>query len=249
MTYVDTGLQLPPNDKAPFCKFLEDYHTAFCLEEGERGETEMVKMQIDTGDAQPRRQAPRRMPFVVRNEVERQVNKMGVIKKSHSPWASPVILVRKRNGDYRFCVDYRKLNEVTAKDTFPLPRIDDLLDQLADSRYFSTLDLAAGYWQIQVEHNSQPKTAFVGLFEFCVMPFGLTNAPAVKASPSAYIDDILIFSRTLKEHQQHLKKVMDRVLAAGLKLNPAKCKFIRQEVEYLGHMITPQGLKTSERQP
>ena len=111
MTYVDTGLQLPPNDKAPFCKFLEDYHTAFCLEEGERGETEMVKMQIDTGDAQPRRQAPRRMPFVVRNEVERQVNKMtkaGVIKKSHSPWASPVILVRKRNGDYRFCVDYKE---------------------------------------------------------------------------------------------------------------------------------------------
>ena len=111
----------------------------------------MVKMQIDTGDAQPRRQAPRRMPFVVRNEVERQVNKMtkaGVIKKSHSPWASPVILVRKRNGDYRFCVDYRKLNEVTTKDTFPLPQIDDLLDQLADSRYFSTLDLAAGYWQI-----------------------------------------------------------------------------------------------------
>ena len=190
-----------------------------------------------------------------------------MIKKSHSPWASPVILVRKRNGDYRFCVDYRKLNEVTKKDTFPLPRIDDLLDQLAHSKYFSSLDLAAGYWQIQVAPDSQSKTAFVthrGLFEFRVMPFGLTNAPAVfqrlvqevleglnpEGGPdfvTAYLDDILIFSETLQDHMRHLKVVMDRIVAAGLKLNPSKCKFIQQEVEYLGHVITPQGLKTAQR--
>ena len=164
-------------------------------------------------------------------------------------------------------MDYRRLNDVTTKDTFPLPRIDDLLDQLSQSKYFSTLDLAAGYWQIQVAPDSQPKTAFTthqGLFEFRVMPFGLTNAPAVfqrlvqevleglnpEGGPdfvSAYIDDILVFSRTLEEHMEHLRLVIDRVTKAGLKLNPAKCKFIQREVEYLGHLVTPQGLKTSTR--
>ena len=269
LTLYQNALNLPSDDKKSFCKLLADYHVAFSLE-GERGETDMVQLHIDTGDAPPRRQAPRRMPFMVRREIEEQVQKMlaaGVIKKSHSPWASPVILVRKRNGDYRFCVDYRKLNEVTKKDTFPLPRIDDLLDQLAHSKYFSSLDLAAGYWQIQVAPDSQSKTAFVthrGLFEFRVMPFGLTNAPAVfqrlvqevleglnpEGGPdlvTAYLDDILIFSETLQDHMSHLKMVMDRIVAAGLKLNPSKCKFIQQEVEYLGHVITPQGLKTAQR--
>ena len=175
--------------------------------------------------------------------------------------------MRKRNGDYRFCVDYRRLNDVTKKDTFPLPRIDDLLDQLGHSRYFSSLDLAAGYWQIQVAPESQCKTAFVthrGLFEFRVMPFGLTNAPAVfqrlvqevldglnpEGGPdfvTAYLDDILIFSRTLEEHQEHLRMVMERIVAAGLKLNLEKCKFIQPEVEYLGHIITPQGLRIATR--
>ena len=106
----------------------------------------------------------------------------GVIQPSNSPWASPVVLVRKKNGTHRFCVDYHELNGVTKADTFPLPRVDDLLDQLGEARYFSTLDLAAGYWQIKVHPESQSKTAFVthqGLHEFTVMPFGLTNAPSV----------------------------------------------------------------------
>ena len=264
------SLDLPEREKEAFCDFLAKNHMAFCLDEGERGETDLVQLHIDTGDAPPKKQPPRRMPFAVRREVEKQVKKMQgarIIQKSHSSWASPVILVRMRNGSYRFCVDYRRLNDVTKKDTFPLPRIDDLLDQLSQSKYFSTLDLAAGYWQIQVVPESRPKTAFAthqGLFEFRVMPFGLTNAPAVfqrlvqevleglnpEGGPdfvSAYIDDILVFSRTLEEHMEHLRLVIDRVMKAGLKLNPAKCKFIQQEVEYLGHIVTPQGLKTSTR--
>ena len=125
------------------------------------------------------------MPFAVRQEVATQLKKMqknGVIQPSKSPWASPVVLVRKRDGSHRFCVDYRGLNAVTKADTFPLPRIEDLLDQLGNSKYFSTLDLASGFWQIRVHPQSQEKTAFVtpqGLFEFRVMPFGLTNAPGV----------------------------------------------------------------------
>ncbi len=165
------------------------------------------------------KQPPRRMPFIVRQEVAKQLRSMqqnGVIQPSCSPWSSPVIMVRKKNGSHRFCVDYRGLNAVTKPDTFPLPRIDDLLDQLGKARYFSTLDLASGFWQIRMELLSQEKTAFVtprGLYEFRVMPFGLTNAPAVfqrlmqrvlaglnpedgNEFVTAYMDDVLVFSAT-----------------------------------------------------
>ena len=210
------------------------------------------------------------MPFTVRQEVARQLKMMqetGVIQPSNSPWASPVVLVRKKDGTHRLCVDYRELNSVTRADTFPLPRIDDLLDQLGKSTYFSTLNLATGYWQIRVHPNSQEKTAFVtpqGLYEFRVMPFGLTNAPGVfqrlmqcvlmglnpEEGPdfvAVYIDDIVIFSRTLEDHIDHLRLVFERLVETGLKLKPTKCQFVRKEVEYLGHVITPQGLKTNPR--
>ncbi len=188
----------------------------------------------------------------------------GVIQPLCSPWASPVVMVRKRDGKHRFCVDYRRLNSVTKPDTFPLPRIDNLLDQLGAAKYFSTLDLASGYWQVPMHPDSVEKTAFAtlqGLYEFWVMPFGLTNAPGVfqrvmvkvlaglnpEDRPEyvvAYIDDILVFSRTLEDH---LRQVTQHVQEAGLKLNPSKCRFVREEVEYLGHLITPQGLKTNPR--
>ena len=191
-----------------------------------------------------------------------------VIQPSHSPWASPIVLVRKKDNTLRFCVDYRALNEVTKPDKFPIPRIDDLLDQLGKARYFSTLDLAAGYWQIQVDKTSQEKTAFVthqGLFEFRVMPFGLTNAPSVfqrvmqqvlsglnppdgREFVEVYIDDVLIFSRTMEEHIDHLRQVLERLRKASLKLKPGKCHFLRQSLEYLGHIITPTGLKPNPKQ-
>ena len=127
----------------------------------------------------------RRMPFAVRQEVARQLKNMqqaGVIQPSSSPWASPVVMVGKKDGTHRFRIDYRDLHAVTVPETFPLPRIDDLLDQLGQSRFFSMLDLASGYWQIRVHPDSREKTVFVtpqGLFEFRVMPFGLMNAPFV----------------------------------------------------------------------
>ena len=174
-------------------------------------------MYIDTSDSLPIGQPPRWIPFVLRQEVAHQQQKMqteGVIEPSTSPWLSPVVLVKKRDGNHHFCVDYRKLNLVTKPDRFPFPRIDDLLDQLSQSSYLSTLDLASGFWQISVHPDSREKTAFVthrGLFQFHVMPFGLTNAPAVfqqlmqrvlvplnsSTGPDfvlVYLDDILVFS-------------------------------------------------------
>ena len=250
--------------------FISNHHAAFSLDDLERGETNLLDMEIHTGEETPRRVATRRMPFAVRQEVARQLCNMqeaGVIEPSSSPWSSPVVMVRKKDGTLRFCVDYRELNKITKRDTYPLPRVDDLLDQLGSSRYFTTLDLASGYWQIRVAPGSREKTAFVtphGLFQFQVMPFGLTNAPAVfqrlmqtvlmglnpvegKQFVSVYIDDVLVFSQSLDEHLEHLRLVIQKIQDAGLKLKPAKCQFVREEVEYLGHVLTPSGLKTNSK--
>ena len=263
-------LDIPRQEKETLLSFLTNHHQAFSLEEGERGETDLVTMEINTGDARPRKQAVRRMPPAVRQEISRQLEQMqrnGVIESSQSPWASPVVLVKKRDGSHRFCVDYRALNAVTVPDSFPLPRIDDLLDQLGKSTCFSTIDLASGFWQIRLDPSSQKKTAFVvpqGLYKFRVMPFGLTNAPGVfqrlmqrvlaGLNPpdgpdfvSVYLDDVLVFSRSLQEHLEHLQAVIERLVKAGLKLKPAKCHFVRKELEYLGHVITRDGLKTNPR--
>ena len=158
----------------------------------------------------------------------------------------------------RFCVDYQQLNSVTKKDTYALTRIDDLLDQLENSCFFSTLELAAGYWQICMAPEAHKKTAFVthqGLYEFEVMPFGLTNAPAafqhlmqqllLHLTPkggaefvNVYIDNVIVFSSSLEDHLEHLRKVVCKLMEAGLKLKPSKCHFARGEVEYFGFLVT-----------
>ena len=186
----------------------------------------------------------------------------GVIQASKSPWLSPVVLVQKKDGFLRFCIE---LNSLTKPDTFPLPRIDNLLDQLGKAKYVSTLDLVSGFWQICMHPQFQEKTAFStlqGLYEFQVMPFGLMNAPSVfqrliqqvlmglnpESGPSfvaAYIDDILVFSNTLEDHLKHLHLVPEHLRQFSLKLKPAKCRFARKEVEYLGHILTPEGLKSN----
>ena len=179
-----------------------------------------------------------------------------IIQESSSPWASPVVLVHKDN-TLRFCVDYQRLNAVTRKDVFPIPRIDDLLDQLKGKKAFSTLDVKCGYWQIKVMEESREKTAFVtfdGLYEFRVMPFGLTNVPAtfqrliqsvltgMSEFCSVYIDDVLVFSESVEEHTKHLQLIFDRLKKVGLKLHPLKCRFKLPEVLYLGHLVSADGI-------
>ena len=263
---AEMATRLPWQEKSKVQDLLCEHHNVFSLEDGERGETGMVQLTIDTGDSKPKRQPARRTPFAARKEIAHllwSMQEQGVIRPSSSPWASPVVLVRKKDGSLRFCIDYWNLNSVTKGDTFLLPRIDDMLDQLGKSKFFSTLDLAAGYWQVQVHSDSCEKTAFIthqGLYEFSVMPFGLKNALAVfqrlmqrvlmglnpdegPSFVSVYLDDVIVFSETLEDHLEHLRKVMERFVKPELKLKPSKCHFVCERVEYLGHIITPQGTK------
>ena len=188
------------------------------------------------------------------------MQEQGVIQPSQSPWASPIVLVQKKDGSIRFCIDYRKVNKVTRKDSYPLPKVDDLLDSLAGAQWFSTLDLASGYWQVEVHPQHREKTAFTtgqGLYEFRVMPFGLCNAPStfqrlmelVLAGLRwdiclAYLDDIVVFGCTFEEHLQRLRIVLSRLRDANLKLNPKKCQFFQQSVSFLGHVISRHGVST-----
>ena len=203
---------LTPSERTQLEAHLLMYADAFALDASELGTTCLAEHTINTGDHPPIRHPVRRMPFALRDQVDRLVEEMlsqEVIVPSASPWASPVVLVRKKDGGVRFCVDYRKLNSETKLDEFPLPRIDDTLDMLSGARYFTTLDLASGYWLVPMESSSQEKTAFSthsGLYEFKKMPFGLVNAPATfqrlmevvlaglaRGVCHVYLDDVLVF--------------------------------------------------------
>lgn len=227
------------------------------------GLTTIVQHEINTGDAKPIRQAPRRLPFHQRQTVRELVADMldrGVVESSKSPWSSPIVLVKKKDGTTRFCVDFRKVNNLTKKDAHPLPRIDDTLDALGGAQWFTTLDLASGYWQIEVAQADGEKTAFAtpdGLYQFRVMPFGLCNAPGTFqrlmehvlqglhwSTCLVYLDDIVIYSRTIEEHLARLAEVFTRLREANLKIKPSKCHFLRRSVHYLGHVVSGKGVET-----
>ncbi|GET01638.1 retroviral-like aspartic protease 1 [Rhizophagus clarus] len=177
-----------------------------------------------------------------------------------SQWTSPVVVVEKKNGKKRLCVDYRKLNKVTKRDCYPLPRIDDMLETLSGSQWFSSLDLASGFWQVELDQKDREKSTFItrfGTYEFTVMPFGLCNAPATFQRLMdtvlrdilwqfvvVYIDDINVGSKTFEEHLLHLEQVFSRLAQAGLKLSPEKCFFFKDEIPFLGHVVSRHGIQT-----
>ncbi|GES92926.1 retroviral-like aspartic protease 1 [Rhizophagus clarus] len=177
-----------------------------------------------------------------------------------SQWTSPVVVVEKKNGKKRLCVDYRKLNKVTKRDCYPLPRIDDMLETLSGSQWFSSLDLASGLWQVELDQKDREKSTFItrfGTYEFTVMPFGLCNAPATFQRLMdtvlrdilwqfvvVYIDDINVGSKTFEEHLLHLEQVFSRLAQAGLKLSPEKCFFFKDEIPFLGHVVSRHGIQT-----
>lgn len=166
------------------CDLLRQYQSVFATSKDELGETDCVLHIINTGQARFIKQAPRRIPIYQKEEVSQEFKRMldiGVIKPSKSPWASPIVIVRKSDGSIRICVDDRKVNEVTIKDSYPLPRINDSLDVLHKSSWFSVLDLQSGFWEVKMDPADQEETAFVtnsGLYKFTKMPFSLCNSPA-----------------------------------------------------------------------
>ena len=255
--------RLNQNEKEQLYALLLDYSDIFAQSSDDFGRTGRMQHRIDTGDSPPIRQQTRRMPTFRRDEARKLVKEMldkDVIQPSGSPWASPVVLVKKKDGSTRFCVDYRRVNAVTRKDAYPLPRVDETLDTLAGSKWFSTLDLISGYWQVEVSPEDREKTAFTtpsGLFEFKVMPFGLCNAPATFQrlmdmvlagmqwkSCLVYLDDVIIVGKTFQDHLQNLREVFQRLREAGLKLKPTKCDFCALQVEFLGHIVSAEGVQT-----
>ena len=183
----------------------------------------------------------------------------GVISKSTSPWAAPVVLVTKKDGTIRFCVDYKALNKITVKDKYPLPYPTKALARLRGMKYFTVIDLAAGFWQIELDDESKLKTAFIckqGLFQFNTMPFGLTNAPATLQRlmdevlkegtwtiAEVYMDNFIIGFATYEDHKRDVAAIFDRLSKFGLKIKLSKCKFFQSKASYLGHTVNKDGIK------
>ena len=228
------------------------------------GRTNLVKHDIKLTDDTPFKDPYRRIPPAMYEEVRLHLKEMleaDAIRPSQSPYSSNVVLVRKKDGSLRFCIDFRKLNSRTVRDAYTLPRIDDTIDALIGAKYFSKLDLRSGYWQVEIEEDSKHKTAFtvgnMGFYECNRMAFGLTNAPATfqrlmercmgelnLKECLIFLDDILIFSETFEEHLERLEAVFSRLKQHGLKLKPSKCEFFKTSVTYLGHVVSQNGVQT-----
>jgi len=259
----NTGDEPTSEELAQLRQLVERYRDVFAMSGSELGKTHVLEHSIKTKCDAPVCQPARRLPWHSRQKARELVNEMieqGIVEESSSPWSSPIVMVRKKDGSTRFCVDYRKLNAVTVTDPYPLPRIDDTLDALGGAQYFSTLDLCSGYHQLPVAAGDKEKTAFStpdGHYEFNVMPFGVCNGPSsFQRLMSAvlrglqwqiclvYLDDIIVFSATFEEHVARLEMVFQRLRDAGLRLKPSKCHLLCSEVEFLGHIVSREGVRT-----
>ena len=255
------GDQLSAVQKSQLNKVLETFSDVMS---STPGRTTEMEHQVTTTGTRPVRLPPYRLPHAYRDLVEKEIKEMlvaGVIEPSSSEWASPIVLVGKKDGTLRLCIDYRRLNSGSLTDAYPMPRIDDLIDRLGKARYISTLDLTRGYWQVPMAKASRHLTAFTtpfGLFQFRVMPFGLQGAPAtfqrlmdkvlqgLEDYAAAYIDDLVIHSTTWEEHLTQIRTVFQRLRLAGLTAKPQKCQLGMSRCVYLGHVVG-SGLVQPER--
>lgn len=244
-----------------------NYKDIFFQPDSKLSFTNEITHKIQTKNDIPIYSKSYRYPFIHKVEVQNQIREMisnGIIRPSYSPWSSPIWIVPKKQDSsgkqkWRLVIDYRKLNENTIDDRYPIPNINDILDKLGKCNYFSTIDLASGFHQIEINKNDIPKTAFSvenGHYEFLRMPFGLKNAPSTFQRVMdnvlhdlqgniclVYMDDIIIYSTSLQEHINHIKLVFERLRNANLKIQIDKSQFLQKEVAFLGHIVTPQGIK------
>lgn len=215
-----------------------------------------VQHAIETGTHPPIYTSPYRVSYkdeqIQRDEIDKLL-KQGIIEESISPWSSPIVLVRKKDGSVRFCIDFRKLNNITTKDAFPMPRIDDIFDHLAQAEYYTTIDFKSGYFQVGLDPKDRPKTAFSTRdqhYQFKVLPQGVTNGPPAFQrivsqilGPTrwqhslAYLDDVIIYSPTFDQHLIHLDDILNRLNNANFRLNINKCQIAKTSIDYLGHHI------------
>ncbi|XP_026745532.1 uncharacterized protein LOC113506895 [Trichoplusia ni] len=262
---ADEGLMLNGDQRQQLLDLLQKHEDVFRLG-GEA--TAFAEHHIDTGDHAPIAVPPYRLTPAKKAVMEAEINKMltdGIIEECESAWAAPALLVPKKDGTYRFCVDYRRLNAVTKSDSYPLPVIEDLLHSTKREGYMSTIDLRSGYWQVSVSPTDRDKTAFVspfGTYRFIRMPLGLKNAPATfqrlmdrfrsgsilkDVTLLVYLDDLLVLSEgPFQKHLEDLEAVFNRLRVFGLRANRDKCHFVCSQVKYLGHLITPNGIKPDE---
>ena len=269
--------KISPKTQEAFDKLCEKYDNIISKNSGDIGKTMLVEMEIDTGNHSPIASKPYTLPLKHYDWVQREIEtleKAGIIERSISPWASPVVIVSKKSAPgepprRRMCMDYQRINklqpEVTKADgrkgcisLIPLPKIDELYAKLKGYKVFSSLDLRSGYYHISRKDSAKPKSAFVlsslGKYQFNRVPFGLTQAPAyfqklmndvLKGCNFAmgYLDHIIIYSRSEKEHLEHLEEIFIRLKAAGLKLKLEKCCFFKKHIQYLGHLISADGIQ------
>ena len=255
--------KLTVEQKQEALQFLTKWQHVFSKSSTDLGCTNLVQHEIKLENEQPFKEPYRRIPPALIQEVREHLKEMleaGVIRSSNSPFSSNVVIVRKKDGTIRFCIDYRKLNLRTIKDAYAIPRIDDTLHLLAGAKYFTKLDLKSGYWQVELKEEDKPKTAFqvgpLGFYECNRMPFGLCNAPATfqrlmercmgemnLRDCLIYLDDIIVFSSTFEEHLERLQAVFFRLELHNLKLKATKCEFFKSQVVYLGHVVSEAGIQ------
>ena len=268
-TSEDLGVQidednLTPDQLSRAKSVLNKWSDIFSKGPTDLGKTDLVKHSIKLTDETPFKEPYRRIPPGLFEKVRMHLKEMldsGAIRESESPYSSNVVLVRKKDGSLRFCIDFRKLNSRTIRDSYNLPRIDDTIDTLIGAKYFTKLDLRSGYWQVEMEEADKAKTAFsvgnLGFYECNRMAFGLTNAPATfqrlmeccmgemnLKECLIFLDDILVFSKNFEEHLERLEAVFSRLKQHGLKLKPNKCEFFKTKVNYLGHVVSHSRVET-----
>ena len=264
------GLETWPEEEAARARsLLKEYHDLFSLEKHEIGQTKAVthKIVLRDLDTPPFKECFWRIPPPQVDEVREHLKLMldaGAIRPSNSPWCNAVVLVRKKDGSLRFCIDFRQLNALTKKDSHPLPRICEMLDSLVGSAYYSTFDLTSGFWQVPMDEESKQFTTFtlgsMGLYECERMPFGLCNAPVTFQRLMQnclgelyltycliYLDDVIVYSKMPAEHLQRMRVVFDCLRTHGLKLKPSKCELFKTEINYLAHHVSKAGVLPSKK--